>query len=476
MMHNDPPILLAGILGLPPPAAAVLCGVVVLRLFFLYQDGSNRFSRALWIPAAWLFIISSRPLSVWLGLAPNIDSPAAYLEGSPIDRVLYAVLLISGVSVLVKRGQRVAAILLRSLPILLFLSYCGLSVIWSDYPFVAFKRWVKADTELVVVLILLTEANPMLALRRLLTRLGLLLLPLSVLFIKYYPSLGRLMTKSWQFEFTGVTTQKNSLGVICLIYGVTYVWSFRAAYRDRENPKRNRRLGLYALLLGIIAWLLWTCNAITSISGLLMSTTVMLIAGHRKIVRTRPLVHILVVGIIALSVFALFFDSSGALVGSLGRNATLTGRTKIWHQVLQVPINPLFGAGFESFWLGDRLDKIWTLRNQLLNEAHNGYLEVYLNLGWVGVGLLTLVLLTTYTGVIATFRQDPEWGGLLLAYLIGAIVYGLTEAAFRMLTATWTFLLFARLAATQRVPRASQLRVAPRKSAGAIYELAGGCP
>src|ERR1051326_33186 len=120
MMHNDPPILLAGILGLPPPAAAVLCGVVVLRLFFLYQDGSNRFSRALWIPAAWLFIISSRPLSVWLGLAPNIDSPAAYLEGSPIDRVLYAVLLISGVSVLVKRGQRVAAILLRSLPILLF--------------------------------------------------------------------------------------------------------------------------------------------------------------------------------------------------------------------------------------------------------------------------------------------------------------------------------------------------------------------
>ena len=78
-----------------------------------------------------------------------------------------------------------------------------------------------------------------------------------------------------------------------------------------------------------------------------------------------------------------------------GRDATLTGRTGIWQTVLNEPNNPLLGTGYASFWLGDRLQRIWALypRTPLL-QAHNGYFEVYLNLGMVGVALLGGVLWT----------------------------------------------------------------------------------
>jgi len=42
-----------------------------------------------------------------------------------------------------------------------------------------------------------------------------------------------------------------------------------------------------------------------------------------------------------------------------------------------------------------------------VNEAHNGYLEVYLNLGWVGVGLIGLILMKGYSNVVTAFRFDP---------------------------------------------------------------------
>ena len=72
-------------------------------------------------------------------------------------------------------------------PILLFFSYCAVSILWSDYPDVALRRWIKALGDLVMVMIILTDPEPLAALKRFLARTGFLLVPVSVLLIKYYP-------------------------------------------------------------------------------------------------------------------------------------------------------------------------------------------------------------------------------------------------------------------------------------------------
>jgi O-antigen ligase len=147
-------------------------------------------------------------------------------------------------------------------------------------------------------------------------------------------------------------------------------------------------------------------------------------------------------------VYALLIQST--LVEIVGRDPTLTGRTDIWGAVLSVPVSRLVGAGYESFWLGQRLHQLlMRFPDMAITEAHNGYVEIFVNLGWVGVSLLAGIMISGYRATSAAFRRNPYTGGLYLAWWVAAAIRGLTEAAFRMLSNSWFFFLLAVMAASQ---------------------------
>src|SRR5271165_2672105 len=209
-----------------PQIATVVFALGICGLFWLDHDPKGQTSKALWIPTVRLLLSGSRPVIAWLavfGLAApmqEVVSTQQYVDGSPADRNVYTLLLVASVAVLLSRRRKVAELLRSNWPILLFFSYCVVSVLWSDYPFVAFKRWTKGCCDLLIVLIVLTEPEPGTALKRLLTRTAFLLVPLSVLFIKYFPELGREYNQwTWLPAYSGVTDNKNGLGMLCLIFG-----------------------------------------------------------------------------------------------------------------------------------------------------------------------------------------------------------------------------------------------------------------
>jgi O-antigen ligase len=431
---------------LPPILATVLFILGIAGLFWLDRDLEARISRALWIPTVYLLITSSRPVSMWLGMSPNGSGADAYLEGSPIDAAAILALLIAALTVVVRRADQVKQALKKNWPPLLFFSYAALSILWSDYPFVTFKHWIKGIGDVAIILIVLTEPDATEAIKRLVTRVGFTLLPLSVLMGKYYPGAGRFVNRSWQMEWTGVATQKNGLGTICWIFGLGLLWRFRSVYNDHEDLSRGRRLVALGTVFGMVIWLLWMCDSLTSICALALAGALMLLSGRTTFRRNPILVHLLVVTLLGTSAFALFFQTSGALVQSLGRDPSLTGRTEIWADVLSIPVNRVVGAGYESFWLGSRLQKVQMVTGQETNEAHNGYIEMYINLGWLGVILLAVLIFRGYRNVIDAFRQDPNTGCLRLAFFLGTVIAGFTEAAFRMMDSTWIFFLLATTA------------------------------
>ncbi len=445
---------------MPPAIASIIYMIGILGLFYLDRDKNTRMSGALWIPAVWLFLISSRPVSLWLGMSPNlnaVDATQAYVEGSPIDRNIFTFLLLAALAVLLARSDRVGPMLRKNVLILLYFSFCLVSVLWSDFSFVAFKRWTKALGDIGMVLIILTESDPLASLKRLLTRLGFLLFPLSILFIKYYPQIGRRLTNSWTLESTGVATQKNELGVDCSMFGVVFLWMLVSVYRERKGPGRRRRLLAYGAIIAMIIWLLYQCNSTTSITGLVSAGCVMWLANRPS--RKPGVVHLLVLAVLGLAVTALFFDSGGGMVRALGKDPTLTGRTDIWNLVLSLHTNPWIGTGFESFWLGRRLEFMRTaLPNFPINEAHNGYLEVYLNLGWAGICFIALLLVTGYKRIISCIHQDPEEGSLFLGFFLSTLFYSFTEAGFRLMTVFWFFLLLVIIGASHAVSLANGCR------------------
>lgn len=431
---------------MPPFIASVIYALGILALFALDRNWKIRPSKALWLPVIWLCIIGSRPVSAWLGISPAMtDSAFERAEGSPFDACVLAVLLAAGIIVLISRRGRTSASLKASWPILIYFGYCLLSVLWSDFPDIAFKRWIKAIGDLVMVLVLVTDSEPVAALGRLVSRAGFILMPTSVLFIRYFEKLGRGYDPVGNPVNIGVAQNKNMLGVITLVISLGALWSFLTVLRAKRQPIHARQLLARGTLLVFCVTVLAMADSATS-SACFSLGTVLILATYLPMIRRRPgAVHALVAMILLAGGLTMLLGGQAGLVHALGRNSNLTDRTDIWSAVLPVVPNRIVGAGFESFWLGPRVERVWSNLSQYMhvNEAHNGYLEVYLNLGWVGVGLIAVNLISGYRGSVAAFRRDPAFGGLMLAYVAAAAIYSVTEAGFRMLDPIWIFLLLA---------------------------------
>jgi exopolysaccharide production protein ExoQ len=458
-----------------PFVATLVYFVGIGGLFFLDRDKSLRTSKALWLPVVWFLIVGSRAVSVWLNLSPAAGTDVQ-MDGSPLDRGVFALLLVMGLLVLVHRGRKTSAALKANWPILIYFGFCLMSVLWSDFPDVALKRCIKATGDLVMVLIVATDANPIGALKRLLARTGFVLLPLSVLLIKYYPGLGRGYDPWYGTQFdTGVTTNKNILGVTAFLLSLGALWRVWGLLRSKGQPDRRRHLLSQVTLLTFGVALLVMSNSATSRACFALGFLLLFVGSLPAFKRRPRAIHALVLMIMTVGGLSLLFGSTAGIANALGRRSDLTGRTEIWSVLIPMAPNPVVGAGFENFWLGQRLQEVRrAFEGNPLNEAHNGYIEVYLNLGCVGAGLIVLILVTGYLRAVAAFRHDPVFGGLLLAYVVSAAIYSFTEAGFRMLDPIWVLLLYSAVAASLAVPRKEPVPM--ERLSAPTNRLAGSLP
>jgi exopolysaccharide production protein ExoQ len=458
---------------MPPHVAAAVFAVAIAGLLLLDRDTKTRSSPALWLPVIWLLIAGSRNVSQWAMSTSSggYSSDAShYLDGNPFDRWIFSALVAAGIAVLASRGSRVTKILGKNAPVILYFLYCAVSIAWSDFPDVAFKRWTKAIGDIVMVLVVVSDVDPIASVKRLLARVGFVLLPASLLLIKYFPDLGRTYDPGfgvWTPMYTGVTTNKNELGLITMIFGLGALWRIIGEIRFGDKPQRLRHLAAQGALLATSAWLLWLAHSTTSTACFAIGTMLILSTSLPVLSRRPVLIHLLALGLVFASVFALFLDSGGSLVGSLGKDPTLTGRTDIWNLVLSLKANPLVGTGFESFWLGPRLEKMWAVYWWHPIEAHNGYLEVFLNLGWVGIACFAALIVSGYRNAFAAFRRKPQTNGIRIAFLVIAVIYNLTESSVRVLNPVWILFLLSVVA----VPEAAVRIKAKAKKAAARHSF-----
>src|SRR5437870_3292452 len=181
-------------MGLHLSSTLASCLTVAVIIFLFRRDIREKpdITAALWLPLLWLVIGCSRPVSEWLNIfGLPVSGAASVEEGSPLDAWFCFALIIAGSCVLMKRQVRLSEIISNNGWLIVFLLYCFISIAWSDFPSVAFKRWIKILGHPIMALIVLTEPDPEEGLRRLMKRCAYVVVPVSILFIKYYPQLGR---------------------------------------------------------------------------------------------------------------------------------------------------------------------------------------------------------------------------------------------------------------------------------------------
>ena len=441
---------------MPPRLALLLTLGFIVYLFRRDFRERPNVTGALWIPLIWLLIIGSRYVSIWLGTFGISTGGFSLQEGSPLDALVFFALIAAGLHVLAQRRVTLSEAVANNRCLALFLVYCLVSIAWSDFPFVAFKRWVKVLGHPIMVLVLLTEPDPQEAFIRLMKRCAYIFVPVSILFIKYFPEYGRV------FEFwngmptnVGITTNKNELGYVCLFLGFFFFWNLKRTFKlPRGKPRRDELVLTLGFLL-MLGWLLWMAKSSTCYVALLVAIAVLL-GVSLSFVNQRFLGTYVIVGVLLLAAANSMFGLYNLTLEVLGKNATLTDRTEVWHDVLQFPINPVLGTGFESFWLGERLQTMWAKWAWHPNQAHNGYLETYLNLGIVGVAILIALLVATFLKAKRDLAENPTFGGFRLGFLAAVLVYNWTEASFKALHPIW-FIFYIIATDYPRVPaQASQ--------------------
>jgi exopolysaccharide production protein ExoQ len=423
---------------LPPQLALVL---TLGFMGFLYLREVRRYPQvtsAVWIPVFWLAIIGSRFVSGWFVVFGSNSERINLEDGSPVDAFVFGLLILSGVCVLYQRRVRLSEVIQYNRWLTVFFVYCFLAILWSDFPFVAFKRWLKVLGHPIMVLVILTEPDPEGAIEFLLKCCSYFWLPISILFIKYFPQFGRGFD-SWTGEATngGITTNKNLMGLDLFISGTFYFWYFlKVRTMERGKERRNEML-LIALFGCMNAWLLHSCHSTTSMVSFFIASGLMIFAGLSWVNPRTIGVYIVAAGLIA-GVGEEVFGIHKAILHMLGKSPTLTDRTLLWHNVLQMKIDPILGAGYESFWLGDHVNpRHWTGWSFVPNEAHNCYLETYLNLGVVGLGLLMGWFIANFQKAQRDLVNGIHWGKFRLGFLIATLFYNWTEAPFKAVDAVY---------------------------------------
>lgn len=423
---------------MPPPLALLLTTGFIATLLWRERRTNPHLSPALWIPIVWFFIVGSKFVSQWLSLFGLPLGDPAQVDGSPVDAVCFFLLIVAGAAVLIHRRVELSRFVRNNKWLTLFLAYSFLAILWSDFPLVASKRWVKTLAHPIMALVILTDPSPEEALRAVFRRTGYVLFPLSVLFIKYYPQYGRGFD-SWTGKAVnvGINNNKNELGYVCMIFGLFFVWNVLAPRALPSKTERRQEMAISLIFIWMIWWLLSMADSATSLGCLLVGAATFAILGtplvNRRFVGTYIIVAVLVVAAAQMTFGA--YDQAVAL---LGRNTTLTDRTAVWQDVLEMDSSPVLGAGFESFWLGDRLDRMWAKWWWHPIQAHNGYIETYLNLGWIGVVLLIGLLLATFRKGCRALVDDFALGRFRLGTLFAIIVYNYTEATFKAVHLVWT--------------------------------------
>ncbi|HVT93848.1 MAG TPA: O-antigen ligase family protein [Bryobacteraceae bacterium] len=427
-----------------PSVALFVWFVLLVGLLWLDPAKDRGTSVALWIPVIWMFIIGTRLPSQWFGGQMG-QAAQALEEGNPLDRTISSALILLAFGIMMSRSFKWDVFLVRNLSLTAFLGFALLSVLWSDYPFVAFKRWFRDLGNYLVMLVAVSDPNPLEAVRAILRRLCYLLIPLCILTIKYYPGISK-QYDMWTglASYSGVTTSKNMLGVVCLISGLFFFWDILTRWPGRKERRTRRILLVNIAFIAMTLWLLNMSDSATSRVCLVLGCLV-IAAVHTKTARNHPalLKRLIPAGICAYVVlaFGFGFDISAEIARLVGRNPNLTDRTRIWLFLLGMNTNSLLGTGYESFWLGPRLQWFWRSAGLgRINEAHNGYLEIYLNLGLTGLTLLLGFLVTGYRTICEKLTTS-KLASLAVGFWTVLLFYSVTEAGFRSGLMWLTFLL-----------------------------------
>jgi O-antigen ligase len=201
----------------------------------------------------------------------------------------------------------------------------------------------------------------------------------------------------------------------------------------KEKRFTKKEFYISSINICLIFWLLYMAQSATSIACTFFAACLFLVCRKPSFVKKpEKVITFIIVTIAFLVITEAIFGVSELAITSLGRESDLTGRSTVWEYVIDLANNPIIGSGYEIFWAGERMAKMWQEFGVIL-QAHNGYIDVYLNVGIIGLMLLLISIILFFLNLRRNLYHEYGFTILKLAFVLATVLYNWTEAAFKPL-------------------------------------------
>jgi exopolysaccharide production protein ExoQ len=353
-----------------------------------------------------------------------VDSPdsQATTNGSPMMWVFWSLLYSIIVMRLIPKYREVAALVRANRFLFAMVAMTVLSTIWSDDPGLTFRRSIALSATTLLGMDFALRYSIREQLRLLSVVLGIfvvLSIVVQVLFPGFVPYLD-FGDEAWH----GVLSFKNEWARVIVLAAIV------ALCRPRQTRTDS---WLIAGLLFVAVAFVWEANSKGSLIVFMAMLGFFAMYGAVRWSNKRLTIICVAVLAVIIPTSYVIIQNLDSVTAMLGRDATLTGRSKLWELSLEsIGRSPIYGYGYVAFWSATSQEAM-RIRSELnwdAPHAHNGYIDVALALGLVGLCLYLTAYFVAVRRAIGRIREDSSsiaaWP---LAYLVFIFLCQLTESS-----------------------------------------------
>lgn len=257
----------------------------------------------------------------------------------------------------------------------------------------------------------------------------------------------------------GVYTTKNVLGEMMLLAAVIFGSLAR-------RTDRGKTLAVLGILL-VVTLIVFAKATAALLIVFLLVITIPIVLMFRRRAALSAMICCCLLGFSAVALVASVNEQT--VLNVVGKDVTLTGRTVLWEAVIQrIEDRPVLGYGYGAFWEPTTAssERVRAAVGWDAPHAHNGLLDVWLDLGLIGalslLAAYVLALRRAWTGLRARIGIDGVWA---MAFLVMLFLGNTTESSIAQSPLIWTVFVAVACMRWPRYPSSDHSRGADRRGA-----------
>jgi O-antigen ligase len=373
-------------------------------------------------------LLTAYLLLTFVGTSPfSYVPPAERQQGSLADRLLVISMLVAAFGLILSRRKAAVACLRANKLMFLLVAFCLLSAFWSDYPDLTFRRGLAFVFTLAITLGIAASIANLRECHTILFAVTTAVILFNLLGVALWP--GQAIAPD---GVQGLYSQKNQAGMVAMIAVIiAATWTMGAECRA-------------SVLKGLAATGVALAFLVVTRSKTSMGLTAVALAfcglfllaqriGPRFVLLASAALALLLAGGVGLFILSDF--DLGRMLGLFLTDTTFTGRDDLWSFAWRTSLErPWLGHGYGAFWdvgeINDPLSKMepgtWlgdVDKGGLINEAHNGYLELMLVIGVPAMILAVAVIVIGLCNAIQRLLAAPARGDKALFLMIALMLF-----------------------------------------------------